>query len=57
MGYRSEVIEAQLGHMEKNEIRAAYNRADYMLEERTTMMVNGLIIWILWKAGIPAIER
>nr|CAA6802549.1 MAG: Integrase family protein [uncultured Thiotrichaceae bacterium] len=37
LGYRSEVIEAQLGHKEKNEIRAAYNHADY-LEERTTMM-------------------
>lgn len=37
LGYRSEVIEAQLGHAEKNEIRAAYNRADY-LEERTVMM-------------------
>ncbi|MGB1011336.1 MAG: tyrosine-type recombinase/integrase [Thiolinea sp.] len=35
--YRSEVIEAQLGHSEKNEIRAAYNHADY-LAERTSMM-------------------
>jgi integrase len=37
LGYRSEVIEAQLGHKEKNEIRAAYNHAQY-LPERTKMM-------------------
>ncbi|HPQ95117.1 MAG: integrase arm-type DNA-binding domain-containing protein [Thiothrix sp.] len=37
LGYRSEVIEAQLGHKDKDKIRAAYNRAKY-LQERTTMM-------------------
>ena len=37
MGYRSEVIEAQLAHKDKNQIRSAYNHADY-LEERTTML-------------------
>ena len=36
-GYRSEVIEAQLAHAERNEVRAAYNRAQY-LTERTKMM-------------------
>lgn len=37
LGYRSEVIEAQLSHKEKNEVRSAYNHADY-LEERKIML-------------------
>ena len=36
-GYRSDVIEAQLAHGERNAIRAAYNHAEYM-EERRAMM-------------------
>ena len=34
---RPDVIEAQLAHADKNAVRAAYNRADYM-EYRTAMM-------------------
>lgn len=37
LGYRGEVIEAQLSHKDKNEIREAYNHADYM-EERKVML-------------------
>ena len=37
LGYRGEVVEAALGHKDKDRIRAAYNRADY-LQERTVMM-------------------
>jgi integrase len=37
MGYRPDVIERQLAHIEKNAVRAAYHRSQY-LEERTTMM-------------------
>lgn len=37
LGYRSEVIEAQLSHKDTNEIRASYNHADY-LEERTVIL-------------------
>jgi len=37
MGYRSEIIEAQLAHKDKNQIRSAYNHADY-IEERTVML-------------------
>jgi integrase len=33
-----DVIERQLAHSDKNEIRAAYNRAEYM-PERHTMMI------------------
>jgi integrase len=37
MGFRPDVIERQLAHQEQNEVRAAYNRAEY-LDERRTMM-------------------
>ncbi|SFM42763.1 tyrosine-type recombinase/integrase [Nitrosomonas communis] len=36
-GFRSDVIELQLAHCERNEVRGAYNRAQY-LEERKQMM-------------------
>lgn len=36
-GWRPDVIERQLAHMERDRIRAAYNQADY-LEERRKMM-------------------
>lgn len=37
MGYRSDVIERQLAHQERNAVRRAYNRAGY-LDERRLMM-------------------
>jgi integrase len=37
IGYRPDVIERQLAHIEKNAVRAAYHRSQY-LEERETMM-------------------
>lgn len=37
MGYRFDVIEAQLSHIEPDRTRAAYNHAQY-LEERREMM-------------------
>lgn len=36
-GYRHDVIERQLAHAERNQVRAAYNRAEY-LPERKVMM-------------------
>lgn len=36
-GYRPDVIEAQLAHTDKNQVRAAYNHAQY-LPERIRMM-------------------
>lgn len=36
-GYRHDVIERQLAHTERNQVRAAYNRAEY-LPERKAMM-------------------
>jgi hypothetical protein len=39
MGYRADVIERQLAHQEKNRVRAAHNRAEY-LPERRAMMIH-----------------
>lgn len=36
-GFKSEIIEVQLAHAERNKVKAAYNHAEY-LKERTEMM-------------------
>ncbi len=36
-GHRSDVIEAQLAHIERNHVRAAYNHAQYLPERREMM--------------------
>jgi integrase len=36
-GYRPDVIERQLAHLERNKVRAAYHRAQYLAERRTMM--------------------
>lgn len=35
--YHPDVIEKQLAHADRNEVRAAYNRADYLLERKKMM--------------------
>lgn len=37
MGFRPDVIERQLAHCERNEVRGAYNRAEYIKERRAMM--------------------
>lgn len=37
LSFRSEVIERQLAHAERNKVRATYNQGEYM-EERRAMM-------------------
>jgi integrase len=37
MGFRPDVIERQLAHQEQNDVRAAYNRAEYLNERRAMM--------------------
>lgn len=37
MGFRPDVIERQLAHQEQNAVRAAYNRAEYLIERREMM--------------------
>jgi len=36
-GFRPDVIERQLAHSERNKVRAAYNRAEYLPERRVMM--------------------
>ncbi|MEN8130933.1 MAG: tyrosine-type recombinase/integrase [Pseudomonadota bacterium] len=36
-GYRSDVIERQLAHAERNKVRASYNQAEYLAERREMM--------------------
>ncbi len=38
-GWRSDVIERQLAHVEKNSVKAAYNYAEYLTERREMMQV------------------
>ncbi|MGD8617300.1 MAG: tyrosine-type recombinase/integrase [Gammaproteobacteria bacterium] len=37
LGYRSDVIERQLAHKERNKVRASYNQAEYLKERRVMM--------------------
>ena len=37
MGWKPDVIERQLAHVEKNKVRAAYHRAEYLPERRAMM--------------------
>jgi hypothetical protein len=36
-GFRPDVIERQLAHVERNAVRAAYHRAEYLQERRAMM--------------------
>jgi len=38
LGWAPDVIERQLAHAERNKVRAAYNRAQYMAERRKMMV-------------------
>ncbi|PLK47287.1 integrase arm-type DNA-binding domain-containing protein [Uliginosibacterium sp. TH139] len=54
-GYRPDVIERQLAHCEQNEVRGAYNRAEY-LKERRTMMQEWADYLDKLKAGAEGIQ-
>lgn len=47
-GYRADVIEAQLAHVEENRVRAAYNHARYVEERRELMQ--------FWAAYLEAVR-
>jgi len=53
-GFRSDVIERQLAHCERDEVRGAYNRAQY-LPERKQMMQNWADYLDKLKAGAEVI--
>lgn len=40
-GFRHDVIERQLAHSERNQIRASYNHADYLVERKQMMQTWG----------------
>lgn len=50
MGYRPDVIERQLAHKERNQVRAAYNRAQY-LPERQQMLMDWADMIDAWETG------
>lgn len=43
MGYRTDLIERQLAHVETNKAKAAYNHAEYLSERREMMQM-----WADW---------
>jgi integrase len=49
MGFRSDVIERQLAHTERDEVRGAYNRAEYLPERKKMMQA--------WAKHIEALCR
>jgi integrase len=49
MGFRVDVIEAQLSHVEGNRVRAAYNHAQYLDERRELMAA--------WSAYLEAVQQ
>ena len=51
-GWSPDTIERQLAHMERNQVRAAYNHAEY-LEERRKMMQW----WADWLEGLAASDE
>lgn len=55
MGFRHDVIERQLAHSERNQVRAAYNRAEY-LPERRAMMQNWADYLDKLKAGADVLS-
>ena len=57
MGYRSDVIERQLAHAERDKVRASYNQAEYMVERKAMMQEWADLIDLICskpKAGTPA---
>ena len=52
MGFRSDVIEKQLDHQERDQTRASYNHADYF-EERRKMMQS----WADYLDGLKEVSN
>lgn len=51
MGWRPDVIERQLAHQEKNKVRAAYHRSEYLAERREMMQAWGDFLEALGKSA------
>lgn len=52
LGYRVDVIERQLAHKERNQVRASYNRAEYLAERREMMQDWANLIDSLRAGGV-----
>lgn len=50
-GFRSDVIERQLAHKERNQVRASYNQAEYLQERRVMMQQWADMIDSMAKGG------
>jgi len=55
MGFGFDVIERQLDHEDKNEIRRSYNRAEY-LDDRRIMLQQWADMLDTWKAGGKVVD-
>ena len=51
MGFPPDVIERQLAHQERNAVRAAYNRAEYLSERRAMMKYWADCVDVLREGG------
>ena len=52
MGFKPDIIERQLAHAERNKIRAAYNRAEYLPQRKEMMQTwADLIDSLVLKGG------
>jgi integrase len=51
MGFPPDVIERQLAHQERNAVRAAYNRAEYLAERRAMMKYWANCVDVLREGG------
>jgi len=51
MGFPADVIERQLAHQERNAVRAAYNRAEYLSERRAMMKYWADCVDVLREGG------
>ena len=50
-GFRADVIERQLAHSEQNEVKAAYNRAEYLIERKKMMQHWGDYVETVQSSG------
>jgi integrase len=57
LGWKGEVIERQLAHAERNKVRAAYNRAQYVAERRLMMQAWADFIDAQRSGKVVALKR
>jgi len=50
-----DAIERQLAHRESNQVRAAYNRAEYLDERRRMMQWYGEYLRQCWQGSVPCV--